>query len=96
MTLHTDYVKMTYGSHIKIKILAGLLLGDFKNFLIRPSNIIHKIGPCRIGLQCNGVNVVWTKCMIVLREYDSFLSGYSFVLTTFLSPPLGERVMHKE
>ena len=34
MTVHCDYVKMSYGSHIKIKILAGLLLGDFKNFLI--------------------------------------------------------------
>ena len=34
--LHSDYVKMSYGSHIKIKILGGLLLGDFKNFLKPP------------------------------------------------------------
>ena len=32
----SDFVKMSYGSHIKIKILAGLLLGDFKNLLIPP------------------------------------------------------------
>ena len=37
MTLHSDYLKMSYGLHIKINILAGLLLGDFKGFLIPPS-----------------------------------------------------------
>ena len=28
----TLYIKMSYGSHVKIKILSGLLLDDFKNF----------------------------------------------------------------
>ena len=40
---HSDYVKMSYGSHIKIKILAGLLLGDFKNFLIPPRIIYYSV-----------------------------------------------------
>ena len=42
ITLHSDYGKMSNRSHIKIKILSGLLipLEDFKNILI-PPRMLH-------------------------------------------------------
>ena len=40
MTLH---VKISYRSHINIKILYHLLLGDFKNFLIPPRTSIKTV-----------------------------------------------------
>ena len=36
VTLHSDFLEMSYELHIKIKFLAPLLLGDVKNFLIPP------------------------------------------------------------
>ena len=60
MTLHSDYVKMSYGSHIKIKILAGLLLGDFKNFLIPP-----RICPTTKD-SCRSWDLTRLKCMHII------------------------------
>ena len=36
VTLHSDFLEMAYESNIKMKCLAPLCQGDFKNFLIPP------------------------------------------------------------
>ena len=36
VTLHSDFLEMSYELNIKMKCVASLLLGDIKNFLIPP------------------------------------------------------------
>ena len=63
MTLHSEYVKMSYGSRIKIKFLAPLLLGDFKNLLI-PPRIYRLISPSLIVmLQGVELDCLVTRCL---------------------------------
>ena len=39
VTLHSDFLEMSYELHIKMKFLVSLLLGDVKNFLIPPRTL---------------------------------------------------------
>ena len=50
VTLHSDFLQMSYELNIKMKCVAPLLLGDVKNFLITPhilcsSNLLAVFSP---------------------------------------------------
>ena len=72
VTLHSDFVKMSYALHIKIKFLAPTLLGDFKNFLI-PPRIWQVISNSRAAEICR------SSISSRLTDLDRLSSKYSIV-----------------